>query len=216
MERASEFTAGRVPGFHLFVESLAGGAGASTSSADLPVLAVPAGISFLVPSRGEVSLVSRRPEDAALVLEPVQVDGRARLLLLATGGGEPEQLLGADAATLSGRLRARLNGHAAPVLALLKVGDQLQLDAQVVVHVTEYREAGASRPTPELVGKPCGVCRVPLTAETSVYLCSCGLPLHLEGPPKPESDRMECALLGCPSCGASVRQEGEHVWVPEL
>ena len=190
------------PGFRLFVESLENGAcpGARTV-ADLPLLEVPAGVTHLAPTREPLALVRRRPRAAAVVLEPLQVGGRSRLLLLTPTS-----------------LRARLNGQAAPIVALLRVGDQLQLDARAILHVTEYRGAGAVSPSPELVGSPCGVCRLPLTAETSVYICGgCGLPLHLEGPPKPESDRLECALFGdCPSCGTEVRTASGLVWLPEL
>ncbi len=205
-ERSLPAEAPPQPGFHLFVESLDGTADSSVPSAcDLPVLQVPAGISHLAPAREPLALVSRKPRTPAFVFEPLaageQQDGRPRLLLLTPAG-----------------LRARLNGQAVPRVALLKVGDQLQLDANAILHVTEYRLSGAVAPSPELVGKPCGVCRLPLTAETTVYICVvCGVPLHLEGPPKPAGDRLECALFGdCPSCGDKVRTESGHVWVPEL
>ena len=197
----------REPGFHLLVESLACGARpAARTAADLPVLAVPAGVTQLAPDRDPLALVpaaqagSDEPAAGALVLEPVTVGGRARLLLLTPAG-----------------LHARLNGAAVPALALLEVGDQLQLGGRAVLHVTEYRRAGAVSPPAKLVGSPCGVCRLPLTAETTVHICRCGLPLHLEGPPKPESERLECALFGdCPTCGSEVRTEGGHAWLPEL
>jgi len=198
-ERTQPVADPRTPGFHLFVESLASGV---STVADLPVLEVPAGVSYLAPAREPLALVTRKPRTPAFVFEPLragdQEGGRARLLLLTPAG-----------------LRARLNGSAVPRLALLKVADQLQLDARAVLHVTEYRRAGAVSVTPELVGNPCGVCRLPLTAETTVVVCTCGLPLHLEGPPKPAGERLECALLGC-SCGAEVRLESGHVWEPEL
>lgn len=197
----------REPGFHLLVESLECGAhGSARTATDMPVLAVPDGVTQLCAARDPLALVpvahagSDQSASAACVFEPVKVAGRARLLLLSPAG-----------------LHARLNGAAVPALALLRVGDQLQLDGRVVLHLTEYRRAGAVSPSAELVGSPCGVCRLPLTAETSVHICSCGLPLHLEGPPKPESERLECALFGdCPSCGSEVRRESGHVWLPQL
>jgi hypothetical protein len=193
----------RQPGFHLLVESLEHDSAASTvkTAADLPILEVPSGVLHLVPTKSPLRLVSRKPRLAACVFEAVEVGGRARLLLVTPPG-----------------LRVRLNGQAVPLVVLLKVGDQLQLDARAILHVTEYRGAGAIRPGIELIGSPCGVCRLPLVAETQVYICGgCGLPLHLESAPKPEAERLECALFGdCPSCGAEVKTSSGHVWLPEL
>lgn len=205
-ERSLPGEAPRQPGFHLLVESLADTAGSTVPSAcDLPALQVPAGISHLAPAREPLALVSRKPRTPAFVFEPLaareQQDGRPRLLLLTPAG-----------------LRARLNGQAVPRVALLRVGDQLQLDANAILHVTEYRLSGAVAPSPELVGEDCGVCRLPLLVDTTVYICvGCGLPMHLEGQAKPADDRLECALFGdCPVCGSKVRTESGHVWLPEL
>lgn len=191
-----------MPGFHLLVESLEAER-APRSAVELPVLEVPPGVSYLAPSRSPLALVARRPRAASLAFEPVSLGaggGRARLLALNPAG-----------------LRARRNGLPLPIVALLDVGDQLQLDARAVLHVTEYRRAGAERPAPELVGRRCGLCRIPLTAATTVFLCSCGVPLHLEGLSVPADRRLECALLGgCPDCERPVRVEGGHVWLPEL
>lgn len=189
--------------FRFFVETLTGSAAAPPPAAtDLPVLEVPKGLTYLAPGSAPLTLVPNEPSAAALVLEPVHVAGRPRLLLMSPGG-----------------LHARLNGQAVPALALLKVGDQLQIDAaSAILHVTEHTAGGATPPAPELVGQPCGVCRLALTADTAVYVCSgCSVPLHLEGPPKAEGERLECAMFGdCPSCGAEVRTSGGYAWVPEL
>jgi hypothetical protein len=68
------------------------------------------------------------------------------------------------------------------------------------------------------VGRPCAVCRLPIAADTRITTCgTCALPFHLEGPPTPENERLECALFGdCPGCGSAVNTAGGHVWLPEL
>ena len=191
----------RTSRFQLFVEELGENVARRTVE-ELPLLDVPAGISHLDPAADTLEVAHGSPQGPAFVLEPVEASGRRRLLLLAPPG-----------------LRARRNGLPVPAVALLDVGDQLQLDARAVLHVTELREGGAVPPPSSLVGQPCGVCRLPLLADTTVVICGCGLPLHLEGPPKPVEDRLQCGLLAggeCPSCTAPIRPEGGRVWLPEL
>ena len=192
-----------VPRFQLLVEDL-GAAPVARDAAALPVLEVPSGVSHLDLGAEPLALAPHAPAKPALALEPIEATAtagvRSRLVLLTP----PE-------------LRLCLNGLPLPAVALLVVGDQLQLDTRAILHVTEVREAGASAPSPALVGSPCGVCRLPLTADTAVLICGCGLPLHLEGPPKPKGERLECALIGdCPSCGAEIKPDGGPVWLPEL
>jgi len=232
LERASSAPPARKPGFHLLVETLATQLGSSAplpggpdtpgersstsnpatpgasgrTAAELPVLEVPEGISHLSPTREPLALVPRKPSSAAHMLESIESAGRSRLLMVSPAG-----------------LRTRLNGQAAPLVVLLQVGDQLQLDPHTILHVTEFRGAGAVSPGPEQLGRLCGVCRIPVEAGTTIYVCSgCGCPLHLEGEQqegesKPEAERLECAKFGdCPSCGTAVNTSSGHVWEPEL
>ena len=196
---AAATSADRLPGFHFLIESL--GSKAARQPSELPVLELPPGVSHLLPARESLALSARKPRRPALTMEPVVLGGRPRLLLLTPPS-----------------LDARLNGQALPLLALLTLGDQLQLGPRHLLHLTEYRTGGIVRPDSQLQGQLCGVCRLPLTADTQVYLCGgCGLPLHLEGAPKPEAERLECALFGdCPSCGSEVQTASGYLFQPEL
>ena len=181
-------------------------AGTTVSPAgDDGALPLPAGVAFAVMSRGSLELFDEPPgipvppENAAtLLLEPVELGGR-RLLLVATVGG----------------LTPRLNGAPAPVVALLDVKDHLRV-GDAAVWVSEYLESLPGPPPAELVGKPCGLCRLPVEASSAVYRCDCGVLLHLEGEDRPAETRLECALVGdCPNCGTAVRLDRGPVWTPD-
>jgi hypothetical protein len=135
----------------------------------------------------------------ALHFEPLTVDRRPTLLMLTPPG-----------------VRTRVNGRPSPSLALLEVGDQLQV-GDTVLHLTQYREFAVGPPPPELLGRRCGVCRVPFDRETRVYLHDCGAALHLEPESKPAEERLECALLGdCPNCGEPISMEPGYSFLPEI
>ncbi len=185
--------------FQLVIESAP--TASPPAAAEMPFLAVPTRVSFLVQRKGVPALSTRRPARPTVAFEPVVVGSRPRLLALQAGPG-----------------RVRLNGLKMPPVALLQVRDQLQVDVTGTLHVTELRSGGAVPPSPAQVGTPCGVCRLPVTAQSRVYVCQCGVLLHLEGAPIPAEDRLECALVGdtCPSCTTEIVSEGGHVWLPEL
>ena len=71
--------------------------------------------------------------------------------------------------------------------------------------------------TPEgLVGRKCGVCLVPLAGDSNVVVCDCGAGLHLDPKSVPEAERLDCALLGCPTCDQSISMEAGFTYIPDL
>ena len=142
---------------------------------------------------------SQPPQVGALRFEPLSVDGRPALLMLQANGVE-----------------VRVNHRPSPRIALLAVGDQLQI-GDAVLHLTRYREFSVGPPSPELLGRCCEVCRVPFDENTCVYIHDCGQPLHLEPESKPAEDRLECALLGdCPNCREPISLTSGYSYLPEL
>lgn len=110
---------------------------------------------------------------------------------------------------------ARINGQPAPRLALLKEKDVFTCGRHVILHVTLYHHASLGSPRPELIGKECPVCRVPFTAETTVFACSCGAALHHEAS---DPQGLKCATMrgDCPSCGRPIVLEAGYTWQPRL
>ena len=141
----------------------------------------------------------RRPEAGTLQFEPLTVDRRPALLMLTPHGVE-----------------LRVNGSPPPRVAVLTVGDQVQIEG-AVLHLTRFREFAVGPPSPALLGRRCEVCRVPFDENTRVYIHDCGQPLHLEPESKPAEDRLECALLGeCPNCQEPISMESGYSYLPEL
>jgi hypothetical protein len=196
-------------GLHLLVEPLAPEFNNATDAHDLPIVVVPASASYLYLEAGDggrfpsvIRLVDGEPHLAhALRFEPVRAARRPALLMV----------------TPTGVGRLRINGRPAPRVALLRAGDQLHLDGSMALHVVLKRKLEVVKPPSELVGRPCGYCRVPFTEETTIVVCECGVPLHFEGPPKPEGERLECAqLAACPECQTELPCEAGELELPEL
>jgi hypothetical protein len=149
-----------------------------------------------------LSTARRRGDWSTRVLhfEPLTVGRRTSLLMLSPPGVE-----------------ARVNDRPSPRVAVLGVGDQLQV-GQTVLHVTRFREIAVGPPTSELLGRRCGVCRVPFDESTTVYVHECGTPMHLEPESTPAEERLQCALLGgsCPNCGEPISLESGYSYLPEL
>jgi hypothetical protein len=196
-------------GLHLLTEPFAPDTSNPTDARDLPIVLVPTGASYLnLESKGGVKFPSvMRLVDCeahlapALAFEPVHVARRPALLVVTPPSAD----------------RLRINGRPAPRVALLRVGDQLHLDGSCALHVVRKRKLEVVAPPSELVGRPCGYCRVPFVPETTIAICDCGVPLHLERPPKPENERLECArLTGCPECREKLPSEAGELELPEL
>jgi hypothetical protein len=87
----------------------------------------------------------------------------------------------------------------------------------MVLHLTRYREFAVVPPPPELVGRRCGVCRVPFDESTWIFVHDCGEAMHLEPESKPADERLECAALGaCPRCDEPLEFESGFLYYPEL
>jgi hypothetical protein len=134
----------------------------------------------------------------ALYFEPLTVGRRASLLMLSPPGVD-----------------ARVNDRPSPCVAVLEVGDQLQV-GETVLHVSRFREFTVGPPSAELLGQRCGVCRVPFVESTQVYVHECGTPMHMEPESKPAAERLECAALGdCPNCEQPIVMQSGYSYLPE-
>lgn len=179
--------------FHLITDSLA----LDAPSAPPTTLPLPAGVCYLRLDGERLVVTEEAPTEPTVVLEPVRVGTQSRLLLVVPAGR-----------------RVRVNGQPVPCVALLGVRDQLQIDAGPILHVTLHHRPQVGPPTADRLGQECPVCRGPLTAETTVYVCSaCGIALHAEG-----EDGLDCVNIGseCPACGAAVTMTAGYAYIPEL
>jgi hypothetical protein len=135
---------------------------------------------------------------SAVHFEPLRTGGRSTLLMHSA----PEA-------------SARVNGRPAPVLAALEMGDQVRIGHDLL-HLTRFRRIEAIVPNQDQIGRKCPVCRVDFVAETRVVVHDCGAILHLEPETVPDDERLECALLGCPSCREPVEFAAGFVFEPEV
>jgi hypothetical protein len=107
----------------------------------------------------------------------------------------------------------QINGHPALPAHSLGPGDVIRFPSGFSLKVGLDLAPRVGRPAPELVGRPCSLCRGEITAETTVLVCSsCGAALHMEGAEIPESARLQCAKLAsaCPRCSAPIPHEVER------
>jgi len=85
--------------------------------------------------------------------------------------------------------------------------------------VTLFNKVTIGPPTENEIGEECRFCRTKIISGKRVYTChSCGRPLHLEEEEKPESERLQCALLctACPTCETPILREQGYSYLPEL
>jgi hypothetical protein len=195
----------RVADLRFLVEPSTGGDERRRDASELREVAVGHGVRTLdlesVASNPQLAAASRSRGlgTRALHFESLAIEKRAALLMLTPTC-----------------VSVRVNDHPSPIVAVLKVGDQVQV-GDTVLHLTQYREFTVGPPSPELLGRRCGVCRVPFDQQTRVYLHDCGEALHLEPDSKPADERLECALLGdCPNCGEPISTESGYSFLPEV
>jgi hypothetical protein len=195
----------RLSHFRLLIQPPTVGVERRCQATSLPEVAVARGVSSIdvehLASHPRLSVARRRGgwSTRALHFEPISAGGQASLLMLSAPGVE-----------------TRLNDRPAPRLAVLDVGDQLQV-GETLLHVTRYTEFAVGPPTPELLGRKCGVCRVPFDEDTRVYVHSCGSAMHMEDESKPAGERLECAALGaCPDCEQPVVMQSGYEYLPEV
>jgi hypothetical protein len=139
--------------------------------------------------------------NGAVVVEQI-VNNRRQLRLLAIHpGGEP----------------LRVNGQLTPRVAVLGEKDSLQLADETTLHVTFFNRPYVGKPPSELVGRQCPVCRAaPFTEDSSVYICPCGVAMHISDGGDTES--LQCARLqhACVACDRPITlKEGFTYW-PDL
>jgi len=148
--------------------------------------------------------------DAVLRLVPESSPAAtgALLLELVRQREQPLRLLAVadDAGSL------RVNGQAAPRVAVLRENDVVQWGPEVSFVVEFVRHSVVGPPPPELVGRPCPICRVPFSAAALTYGCVCGTRLHCEA----REDRLQCAQRSriCPSCRKPVVLEANGAALP--
>lgn len=149
-----------------------------------------------------------------LVIEPVYVGLEAKLVMLAAG---------------TWRGRTRINGTPSPCVALLGIGDEVQIDDRLHLHVTMYHrpEIGPARDAHS--GGECPVCRARIQSSDVVYVCPrCEAAMHIQ----PDDDAMPsgsqedgdereglpCARLAseCSRCGSRVILDEGYVHVPQF
>jgi hypothetical protein len=195
----------RVADFRLLVEPGTDGDERRCDASELLEVAIGSGVRTL-----DLESIASNPQLAdarrcrglstrGLHFESLSIEKRAALLMLTPPG-----------------VGVRVNGRPSPIVAVLNVGDQLQVGG-TVLHLTRYNEFAVGPPSPELLGRRCGVCRVPFDEQTRVYLHECGEALHLEPASKPAEERLECALLGnCPNCGGKISTASDYSFLPEL
>lgn len=196
---------GIVADFRFLVEQRADEDEQRRGAGELVDVAVGRGVRALdVESFGSIPRIvtaprSRGPEAGTLRFEPLTIDGRPALLMLTPRGTE-----------------VRVNDRPSPLIAVLAVGDQLQI-GDAVLHLTRYREFAVGPPSPDMLGRRCAVCLMPFDERTRVYIHDCGQPLHLEPESKPAEERLECALLGdCPHCLEPISLESGYAYLPEI
>jgi hypothetical protein len=194
----------KVPDLRVLVEPLAGWGERRRDVAELRDVPVGEGVrsldvdSFAALPRLVAARRDRAPGPRALQLEALSVE-RGSVLLVITPPS----------------VAVRVNGARAPRVAVLRVGDQIQLP-EAILHVTEYRNVTLGSPSGALVGGKCDLCRGVFDERTVVLVHGCGSALHLEPESKPAAERLECALLGCPNCEEPVSLESGFSYLPEI
>lgn len=149
--------------------------------------------------------------ESGVVLEPVRSDLDARVAMVSPRGSN-----------------VRVNGAPPPRIALLQVGDEVQIDGRLHLHVTVYHRPEI-RPAGETHGgAECPVCRVTLEPDVQVYVCPrCGDATHCEfddeSSPGLEAghagrDALPCARLtsACARCGTPVILDEGYAYVPDV
>lgn len=165
-------------------------------------LALPFAPARLCASAGEAEVVPMKKSPTGgdgLIVEPVLSQHRQLKLFVTFPSG----------------VEGRVNGLPAPRHALLSPGDCVRWMDGAAFHVTILNRPQVGPPTPEQIGKPCPVCRVPLRSRTVCYTCACGAALHHEsGAP----EALDCAQSSsiCPRCQRPIVHQPAYVFTPEI
>lgn len=202
--------------FRLLVDPLFGSgdqpqpstSGESRAAPDLSYLALPSDspVWLGLDSAGQPSLSAgdTRAKTSLCCLEPVYHTERPLLVFLCPGSDRQQPS------------RPRLNGQPAPAVAVLGIGDQLQVGSHVL-HVTIYNQPVIGPATDELVGRDCAYCRLPVAANATIYHCPCGAILHSEAEAGDSADEpLRCLqnVTLCPTCQESIHLEKGYLYEP--
>jgi hypothetical protein len=113
----------------------------------------------------------------------------------------------------SGHGRANVNGQLAPKLAIVRSGDEIDLDGldDLRLHVAVYQPSAVMIAGEEIAGRECAACLRKFDSSSKVYRCACGAAFHAE-------TELNCALtLGqCSACErATCDGEEGYIAAPE-
>jgi hypothetical protein len=115
--------------------------------------------------------------------------------------------------------RVRLNGVAAPPVAVLRIRDQVQIDGDFLLHVSQFTRPYHGPAASEHAGRDCPVCLTPIEERSLIFICPyCQTALHAQGEETPVADRLECHLSSstCPCCNLPLAREEGYAYVPQL
>jgi hypothetical protein len=130
-------------------------------------------------------------------------------------------------AMLSDRDDVLINALPSLPFSVLRLKDSLAVGSPghrfyVTARFTPY----IGPPTPDMIGKRCPLCKIPIQAaeagqpETRVVTCRCGAVFHAETaeshPGVPEEDRLDCFSKAslCPCCQSVLSSDEVLVWDP--
>jgi hypothetical protein len=113
-----------------------------------------------------------------------------------------------------------VNGLPALDFTVLRPRDSLVIAAGIHSYVTERIRPYVGAPSPEQISEKCPFCRIPVTIDTRIVTCQCGVVYHHETeeshPAIDEKDRLNCLskVRVCLSCSRPVTLEEYLVWDP--
>jgi hypothetical protein len=183
--------------FHLIHEPL----GIQSAGGPPQVMELPAGVARLgLTPEGAPVLLAPSEQRPLLLLEPVRHDDHWRLLLVNPDGAA-----------------VRINASPAPPTSLLQNADQIRLRSGLLLEVAVYHRPYTGPAATAHIGRRCPVCKVPITAQSSVYCCvCCGATMHHRA--EVGGEVVECALaVGlCPSCRGPIQLQEGYLTPPRL
>lgn len=106
-----------------------------------------------------------------------------------------------------------VNGERSLHRVVLQTGDVFQWTTGLAFQMAIFNKPRIGRPTEDQVGKPCPVCRVPITKDSTCFTCACGAVLHCEAD---EVNGLQCAPLcsECPRCRKPIVLEEGYDHTP--
>ena len=115
-----------------------------------------------------------------------------------------------------------VNGFRALSFSVLSARDSLVLSPGVHTYVTQRIRPHVGPPLNMMIGQKCPFCRIPITEDTQVVSCRCGVVYHNETEESHAdvdvSDRLNCfaKLRACLSCNRPVTLNESLVWDPSM